>query len=353
MTTLQNFAVLVELTRGPLVESIHFGALAVADPQGNLFASLGDADLYANLRSSSKPFQALPLIEQGGADHFHLTEREVAILCASHSGTDEHAAVLRGIQAKIGVQESDLQCGIHPAMDEATAQAMQQRGESPTQNRHNCSGKHTGMLAQCLLTEQPIADYLNPHHAIQQTILRTFAEMCDLPAEKVLVGIDGCSAPTFAVPLRNAALAFARLCDPTGLPERRAAALRKIYHAMTSYPEMVAGPDRFDTLLMQHSSGKVVSKGGAEGYQAMGIAPGAFGPHSPALGITYKVIDGDSEGRARPVVALTILRQLGVLNESQLAALSHFDARPLSNWRHIQIGEIRPAFRLPTPANAG
>ncbi len=231
-------------------------------------------------------------------------------------------------------------------MDEATAQAMQQRGEIPTQNRHNCSGKHTGMLAQCLLGDLSIDTYLSNEHPIQVRIRRTFAEMCDMQAEDVLIGIDGCSAPTFGVPLHNAALAYARLCDPTGLPEQRAAALRRIFRAMTTNPDMVAGPGRFDTRLMEVAAGTIVSKGGAEGYQGIGIAPGALGNGSPALGITYKVIDGDLSGRARPLVAMTILRQLGALNETQLAALAEFDARPIDNWRHLEVGVMRPAFKL-------
>jgi L-asparaginase II len=202
------------------------------------------------------------------------------------------------------------------------------------------------MLAQCVLNRQPIDDYLNTNHPIQKTILRTFADMVDMRPEEVLIGIDGCSAPTFAAPLRNAALGYARLCDPSGLPEPRATALRHIFGAMTHHPDMVAGPQRFDTLLMQVGRGKIVCKGGAEGYQAFGLARGALGPDSPALGVTYKVIDGDQEGRARPVIAMAVLRQLGALDEAQLDALRKFDTRPIYNWRHLEVGVVRPAFLL-------
>lgn len=342
----KTFSPLAELTRGPLVESIHFGALAVVSAGGELVASVGDPELVANLRSSSKPFQALPLFEHGGAGHFQLTDQETAIMCASHHGTDQHVAVLKAIQARIGVREVDLQCGIHPAGDDATEKEMLKRGEEPTQNRHNCSGKHTGMLAQCVMNGYRIEDYLSTSHPIQQTILRTFAEMTGVEPSSVLIGIDGCSAPTFAVPLRSAALAYAHLCDPTGLAKQRACALRHIYHAMTTNPVMVSGPTGFDTRLMQAAGGMIVSKGGAEGYQAMGIAPGAIAPGSPAMGITFKVIDGDVTGRARPVISLAILRQLGALNETQLAALKDFDARPIHNWRKLEVGVIRPAFSL-------
>jgi L-asparaginase II len=345
MTT-ETYPALVELTRGPLVESIHFGALAVVDAQGSLIASYGSPDLVANLRSSAKPFQALPLIEAGGAERFGLTDREISLMCASHAGTDDHVAVLKGIQQKLGVREEDLLCGWHPPMDEPTAEAMLVRGEKPTFNRHNCSGKHTGMLAQALLANQPLDDYLNTDHVIQKTILRTFAEMLDLPVEEVLIGIDGCSAPTFAATLRAGAYGYARLADPSGLPAPRANALQRICQAMMAHPDMVSGPERFDTRLMEVGAGKIVAKGGAEGYQAIGLLPGALGPGSPGVGITYKIMDGDQGGRARPVVGMAILRQLGVLNDQQLADLKAFDARPIYNWRKLEVGEIRPTFTL-------
>jgi L-asparaginase II len=341
-----NIAPLVELTRGPLVESIHYGALAVVDTSGKLVASCGSPDMVANLRSSSKPFQTLPLIEQGGEQRFGLVDREISLTCASHIGSDDHAAVLKAMQAKIGVVETDLQCGIHPSSHAPTVKAMLARGEEPTTCRHNCSGKHTGMLAQAIMRGEAIDTYLDNNHPIQKTILQTFAEMTDMDPEDILIGIDGCSAPTFATPLRNAALAFARLCDPSSLPEGRANALRRIYQAMTTHPDMVAGEQRFDTCLMQVGEGKIISKGGAEGYQGMGIQAGAIHPGSPALGITYKVIDGDPEGRARAVIGITVLQQLGALNEAQLEMLKGFGPRPIYNWCKIEVGEIRPAFKL-------
>ncbi len=337
---------LVELTRGPLVESIHFGALAVVDTAGRLVASVGSPDLVANLRSSAKPFQALSLVESGGADAYQLSQREIAIACASHSGTDEHVAVLRGMQAKIGVSENDLLCGVHYPIYEPAAEALRERGEAPTANRHNCSGKHTGMLANACFRGLSIEDYLNPEHPLQKIILQTFAEMVGLPAEEVPIGIDGCSAPTFAAPLRQAAHAYALLADPSSLPQPRRAALERIYAAMTSQPVLVAGPERYDTLLMRAAGGKIVSKGGAEAYQGMGIAPGALGPGSPALGIAIKVSDGDRAERAITTAALAVLVQLGALSAEQRGELAQFDRRPIFNWRGLEVGETRPAFQL-------
>mgnify|MGYP000454059091 CR=1 FL=1 len=344
------YQVMVEVTRGPLVESIHFGALAVADARGHIWANCGDPGLVSNLRSSAKPFQALPLIERGGPEHFGMTDREIALVCASHMGTDEHVRVLRGLQAKIGVTENDLLCGIHPPGHEPTLIEMRKRGEEATPNRHNCSGKHTGMLAHAVLRDLPIADYLNPDHPIQKTILQTFAEVTGTNPADVLIGIDGCSAPTFAIPLWNAAMGYARLADPEAaadvLGAPRAAALRRIARAMMAHPDMVAGPGGFDTVLMEVGAGKIVCKGGAEGYQAVGLLPGAMGPGSPAVGIALKISDGDASGRARPVAVIEVLRRLGVLDAAQLDALKPFSARPIYNWRRLEVGEIRPAFTL-------
>jgi len=342
----RNYQPMVEATRGPIVESIHMGAVAVSDANGNLLASYGDPRTVTFLRSSAKPFQALPFIEMGGAEAFGLTDREVAVLCASHAGTDDHVAVIRGIQQKIGVTEKDLLCGIHPPEDEATAEAMVLRGETPTPVRHNCSGKHTGMLAHAILRHLPIEDYINPQHPIQKTILQEFSEMCEIPVGQVILGTDGCSAPVFAVPLQNAARGYARLCGPDGLAAPREAACRRITRAMSSNPDMIAGPGRFDTVLMQVGAGKIVSKGGAEGYQALGLLPGGRGPGSPALGITFKIADGDISGRARALASVEILRQLDALSDEQVLALAAFGTRPLRNWRKLPVGEIRPCFIL-------
>ena len=337
---------LVELTRGKIVESIHFGAFAVVDPSGRLVASSGDPGLVTFLRSSAKPFQALPFVEQNGDEAFHLTQRELAILCASHSGTDEHVEVVRGIQEKVGVREADLLCGTQPPYHQPTIKAMLLRGEDPTPIRHECSGKHTGMLAHAKMRGLPTQEYIDPEHPVQKSILASFAEMCGVPEESVELGIDGCSAPNFAVPLRSAALAFARLMDPEGLAPNRAAACRRISAAMTAHPDMVAGPQRFDTDLMTLAGGRILTKGGAEGFQGVGLYPGALGPGSPALGIAIKVSDGDPAGRAKSFVALELLHQLGAISEADLERFAGRVGGPIYNWRRLRVGEMRASFTL-------
>jgi L-asparaginase II len=348
------------LTRGDIVESVHYGSLAVVDVHGKLVAGWGDPYSIAYLRSSAKPFQVLPFLEQGGADRYGLTPHEIALICASHSGTDEQVAVLRSIQTKTGVQESDLRCGVHPLGHKATIEAMRQRGESLSPNRNNCSGKHTAMLAFARMRGLSPADYLDSSHPIQQEILHTFAYLCSLPVEQVVVGVDGCSAPNFAVPLYHAALAYARLCDPDAggvAPPARAAACHRVTAAMLAFPDMVGGPDSFDTRLMNALGERLVCKGGAEGYLAMGLLPSPLSATSLALGMVLKISDGDLSGhsrpagdplgRVRPAVALEILRQLGVLSPAQLAGLAAYGpAFPLKNWANIRIGQGRPSFEL-------
>lgn len=345
--TYPNYLPLVEFTRGPIVESIHCGAIAVVDKNGRVVASVGDPEIVTYPRSTTKPVQVLPFVELGGPQHFGLTERELAILCASHSGTDDHFNVVSSIQAKIGVTEKDLLCGVHDPFDKPTAAAMRQRGETPTPNRHNCSGKHTGMLAQAILRGLSKEEYIDPQHPVQQLITKAFSEMTGLPQEQIGIGIDGCSAPVFALPLRNMAMAFARLGDPAGLAPVRAAACRQVTHAMMTHPDMVAGPGRFDTVAMGLLGERMFSKGGAEGYQGMGLLPGALGPGSPALGISFKIADGDPADRARNVVAIEILRQFGLLTQAQIDEhLADKAARPNTNWRQFNVGEIRTAFEL-------
>lgn len=351
------FEPVLEVTRGKIVESVHNGAAAVVDSGGRLLAWLGDPQTVTFLRSSAKPIQALPFIEHGGDQTFHLTSKEVAIICASHDGTDEHVEVIKGIQAKVGIQESDLLCGTHLPYHTATAEAMLKKDEQPTPNRHNCSGKHTGMLAFARMRGLPISDYVNPEHPVQKTIKTTIAELCSIPEEKIEIGIDGCSAPVHAIPLYNAALGFARLADPRGLSVDRATACRRITASMMANPVMIGGPGRFDTCLMEVCSGRLIAKVGAEGYMAIGVMAGALGPESPGIGLVVKIADGDislrkpngeTYNRARTAVTLEILRQMGYLNDKELEALStdFGPIRPVTNWRKFVVGETRPAFKI-------
>jgi len=347
---------LFEVTRGNGVESVHYGSIAVVDSKGKLISSYGDPKMVAFLRSSAKPFQALPFVERGGVEHFGFTQRELSISCASHEGSDMHVLTVQGIQKKVGIEESNLQCGIHMPSDVAAFKSLIMNNEQPTSNRNNCSGKHTAMLAHAKMRGLPLENYLDINHPIQQDILASFAEMCLLSIKEVELGTDGCSAPNFAVPLYNAALAFARLCDPCGFSDARASACRKITSAMATYPEMVSGYGEFDEQLMRVGEGKIVCKRGAEGYQIIGLLPGVLSSDSPGVGIALKVSDGDASrmsldlahsNRVRPAVTLEILRQLGALSSEQEQALALFGpVKSIKNHRGIVTGQSRPVFKL-------
>ena len=354
---MQNpFNPIVELTRGQTVESTHYGAFAVVDSHGETLASHGDPGVVAFLRSSAKPFQVLPFVERGGIEAFGFSAKQLALACASHEGSDEHVRLARSILQLADVDEDALQCGSHMPGDIEAYKRLIKLDEAPTPIRNNCSGKHSTMLAHARMRDLPLNTYLEPDHPIQQDILATFSGMCLLPSHQVQHGIDGCSAPNFAVPLFNAALAFARLTDPHDLGNTRSSACRKITSAMTSHPEMVSGPSEFDCRLMQVGAGNIVCKRGAEGFQAIGLLPGTLGPDSPGVGIAIKIMDGDlgqrkldlqPYTRVRPAVTLEILKQLGALTEAQLDELSEFGpVKSVTNHRGIVVGESRPVFAL-------
>jgi L-asparaginase II len=347
---------LFEITRGRIVESIHYGSIAVVDSNGKLISSYGDPQTVAFLRSSAKPFQALPFVELGGVEHFGFTQRELSLSCASHNGSALHVQTAEAMQKKVGIEEHHLQCGTHMPDDVDEFKSMIVNDRKPTPNYNNCSGKHTAMLAHAKMRGLPLENYLDINHPIQQDILTTFAEMCQVQVSDIELGTDGCSAPNFAVPLYNAALGMARLCDPHELSEARAAACRKITSAMTAFPEMVSGYGEFDEQLMKTGEGRIVTKRGAEGYQIVGVMPGVIAPDAPGLGIAFKVSDGDASrmaddlttsNRVRPAVAVEILRQLGALSLKQEQALAGFGpVKSIKNHQDIVTGQSRPVFEL-------
>jgi len=333
---------LIEITRGNTVESIHYGSVAIAFHGKKDSISIGDSKHPFFLRSSAKPFQALAFLERGGGDQFNFSPKEIAILCASHSGTDSHVDVLSHLQRKIGIKEDMLQCGVHPPYHDKTAQRMFINNEPLHPNRHDCSGKHTGMLAFAKMIGAPFETYLELTRPVQKHILNTFSEMSEVPVNNIHLGVDGCSAPVFAIPLANAATAYVKLCQPDNLLLERANACKTITSAMTAHPDMVAGPNRFDTAAMKIAKGKIITKIGAEGYQGIGVMPGASKFFKGSIGITSKISDGDLSLRANSIVSLVILKKLGVFSGQELTELKEYYTRPIKNWRGTDIGEIRP-----------
>jgi L-asparaginase II len=291
---------LAAVTRGELVESVHRGRLAVFDPGGGELEALGDPEAYVYLRSSAKPFQALPLVLSGAADAFGLTDDELAVACASHNAEEPHLAAVRSILKKAGLSEDDLQSGAHPPMYGPSAAALVRAGEEPLPIHGNCSGKHAGMLAVCVHEGYRTLDYREPGHPLQRRILGLLAEVCGVEEDEVLIAGDNCGVPAFALPLRSFATGLARIATGEELPDGVAGAALRIRDAMCSHPFMVAGTGRFDADLMGRTH--LLAKGGAEAVLAVGSPEG--------WGLALKISDG-SQRAVRPA-ALAALGRMGV-----------------------------------------
>lgn len=351
-------ALVVEVRRGPLVESIHRVHVVVCrareDAPGaglttSIVAAAGDTALVSFVRSAIKMFQALPLVEDGGVEHFGLTPQEIAVTTASHNGEPFHVAAARSLLRKAGVDEDALACGPHAPMHSGSADALAIRGEAPTRIHNNCSGKHAGMLALATLHGWPLQGYHMLSHPVQQRVLRTLAGWSDVAADEIGIAVDGCGLPTFALPLDRIAAACARFASTAhvarafpGLSDARfngvegtpaiTDAPSTILNAMTTHPEYVAGTGRLCTALMRATGGRVFAKVGAEGYYCAG-AP------ATGLGIALKVEDGAK--RAAEPALLAALHACQLLTDAELDTLSGFAQPVLHNTRGEQVGEVR------------
>lgn len=334
--------ILVEVRRGAIVESWHRGAIVVAEPDGRIITRLGDDGLVTSTRSTIKPIQAIPFITSGAADHFSVDERELAVVCASHEGEPIHTETVAGMLARAGLDESALRCGTQPPYNAETAKKLETAGQPFTQLHNNCSGKHTGMLMTAVLRGLPLDDYVSAEHPVQREIVSTFARLTDLD-ENLPTAIDGCSAPTFGVPLRSLAVAFARLVSKSDEYSTAAAAARRIVAAMINHPEMVGGTKgRFDTELLRAGHGKLICKVGAEAAYSIGVFPCVQFPRG--IGIAIKMEDGSYRGLGPTVVEL--LAKLGILNEEEAEQLATFHRPLVENRRGQNVGEVRATFEL-------
>ena len=324
----------VEVVRGGVVESRHRVHVAVVDAGGRLRAAGGAADVLTFLRSAAKPFQALPLVDDGAMERYGLTLEELALCCGSHAGSAAHTAVAGRILEKAGVTAGALACGPHPPFDDAARRELEEAGLEPGRLHNNCSGKHAGMMVLARARGWEPAGYERPDHPVQQRILAEVARWAGVPVEAIPLGVDGCGVPCFALPLRRMALAFAGLAAAARAGERGPST---IVGAMTTHPEMVAGPGRICTELMRQAGGRLFAKVGAEGVYCVGV-PGA------ELGIALKVEDGAA--RAVPPAILAVLRELDLIGEDDLGALHALAWPEVANTRGELVGELRPALRL-------
>ncbi len=331
--------VLVQVTRGDMVECVHRGNIAVVDSTGKLLYAKGEPGMYSYLRSSAKPVQAVPVVESGAADRFGFSKKEIALFCASHSGEEQHTEVVMDVINRIGLQEDALQCGTHMPFYPPTAKKMIMADEKSTPKHCNCSGKHSGMLTYAVHMGYPVEGYYQKDHPVQKAALKEIAYFADMKEADVACGIDGCGVVVFGIPVYNMALSYARLADPDTLPSAKAEAVRRITAAMIAHPEMVGGTGRLCTDLMTQAHGKLFAKSGAEGVYTVGIP-------SLKMGIALKIDDGSSRGIG--CVIIEVLRQLDILNRDEIESLKHHYWITQKNHRGDVVGEIKPAFELST-----
>jgi L-asparaginase II len=324
----------VEVWRGPLIESRHRVSVAVVDAGGRLRATAGDPELVVFARSAVKPIQALPLIDDGAAEHFELTLQELALSCASHSGEPRHIEAAYAMLRKVGVEEGALACGPHPPMHAPAAAALREAGRSPSRVHNNCSGKHAGMLALARVHGWAVAGYHEFEHPVQQRLLQEIARWTGAAAEDIPTAVDGCGVVTFALSLQALAGAFANVAAAA---RAGAAAPSRVVQAMTGWPEYVAGTDRLCTQLMRLAEGRIFAKVGAEGVYCAGI-PGA------ELGVALKVEDGAT--RAAEPTLLAVLSALGLLTDDVMGELGRFAEPDIENTRGERVGRIRAVVKL-------
>ena len=321
--------------RGGHPENIHHGSFAVVDAQGHLLASVGDVEAPLFTRSSLKPFQAMPLIAHA-ADRYGLSDADVALLCASHSGEPMHVERVAALLAKIGAGEANLACGSHVPFFFGATGATPEPGARFNRLHHNCSGKHTGMLLLAHALGVPQAGYLDLHHPVQQKIVASVSHFSGVPIDQLVRGTDGCSAPNYALPLRALAHAFARLTlqKPDPVYGR---APQRIARAMSAHPELVSGQGRNDLALMRSGRGDWVSKVGADGVQVLAS-------FSRGVGIAAKV----SDGLLPPLMVafVSALEQLDWLGDQARADLATLIPPPLKNAAGIEVGEMRAVLTL-------
>jgi L-asparaginase II len=267
----------VEVVRNAVPESWHRVHVAVVDARGVLRASTGDPELCTFIRSSSKPMQALALVEDGAAERFGITSAELALCCGSHAGSARHVAAAESILAKAGFGPDALACGPHAPFDVEAQRALAEAGLEPGRLHNNCSGKHAGMLLLARARGWAPEGYHRVEHPVQGRMLAEVARWSRMPQEAVGLGTDGCGVVTFALPLRHMALAYASLAAAARRGDPGPA---RVVDAMTAHPEMVAGNGRICTELARVAGGRIFAKIGAEGVYCVGVPARSWGSRS-------------------------------------------------------------------------
>ncbi len=329
---------LIELTRGGTLECQHFGSVAVSNAQGQLLAFAGDPHWLTFTRSTLKALQALPFVQAGGPAKMGFNTEQIALLCASHGGEDMHVAQVQGMLDKSGLDYKALRCGCHVPGFFTLRDIAPPQGLAFDERHNNCSGKHAGFLAYCVQHGLTLDDYIAPAHPLQQAIRRDVARATGTAESDLKMGIDGCSAPNYAMPLVNLARGYARLASGARDAEF-GDSFALLSHAMTTHPEMVSGTQRSDLAFMQAGGGDWVTKVGADGVQAVASK-------SRGEAFAIKIIDANKP--ALFAATVEVLDQLGWMDDAQRAALAPWRAQAIVNARGMRVGERQAVFRLQT-----
>lgn len=329
---------IVEVKRGAQVESRHAVAAAILDADGGVVASWGEIDTPTFPRSANKAIQALPLVESGAADAFHLSNAELAMAGASHGGEVRHTDTVAAWLARIGLSADALECGAHWPYHEETARQLVRSGAGPSNLHNNCSGKHAGMVSVAWHLGEEIAGYVRADHPVQRRVTAAIEDVCGVKLDPALTGTDGCSMPTMPLALGKLAHGFARFITGQGLAPERAKAAKRIAAALVAEPFFLAGTGRFCTAVMEAGGGRFIAKTGAEGvYTAASAQKG--------IGIALKVLDGTA--RAAQTALGGLLDHVGLLDDRGREAIRPLVEQPLKNWRGLDVGSISlspPAF---------
>lgn len=329
--------ILVEVYRGGLLESFHRGVVCVVNEQNEIIFSLGDTEQLCYPRSAMKLLQVIPLIVNGGMEKFNFTLEEIAVMCGSHNAESEHLRVVNTILQKIGLSSDHLNCGPQYPSSKKDANQLIKADIKPHHIHNNCSGKHAGMLATCILMNWPTEDYINPNHPLQKAIREICSLMYEYPEQKMITALDGCSAPIFSVPVKNQAIAYKNLVSNNHLPDVVKEACEVVVKAVSAYPFMVAGSKRYCTDMMQVTAPQIIGKTGAEGIFCMTFT-------EQKLGVCIKIDDGKMLPQYN--VAQALINASGLFNEDELAPLQHHLQAPITNFNKLTTGEIKVSEQL-------
>lgn len=329
--------ILVKVTRGDQIESVHCGSIAVVGQNGQLMYHLGESSRPLFSRSAFKPIQAIPLVESGAADHYGLNDRELAVICGSHNGEPMHTEAVLGVLDKLGFTEEALTCGAHAPYYKPAYEHLLQSGGHYSPVHNNCSGNHAGLLALAKHLGSDPHHYRASDHPVQVQVKEVLKRLAGIEDGDLRSAVDGCGIPTLMLPLDKLAAAYAKLADPSKLPSETASAIRRITGAMVSYPQMISGTDEYDTEVIRVLGGKVITKVGAEGVHCTALL-------DKGIGIALKIDDGNS--RAAYPAALEVLHQLGVLSSEELNLLEAYRTPVIKNHLGEAVGRIEPVFTL-------